>query len=125
MTERVDDLPELRVLVVEDDYVIASELASTLFELGARVLGPVPTVEQALDVIREQGNELDAAVLDINLGSHTAYPVADVLREQGVPFVFATGYDGWSIPEAYSDVPRYCKPVDPAEVIRRLNLLRH
>jgi CheY-like chemotaxis protein len=115
-----DNLHKLRVLVVEDEYVIALDLASALLELGAEVIGPVPSVEQALSVIREHADALDAAVLDINLGSETAYPVAEVLREQRVPFVFATGYDGWSIPDAYGDVPRCYKPVDAADVIRFL-----
>jgi CheY-like chemotaxis protein len=115
-----DDLHKLRVLVVEDEYLIALDLASALLELGAEVIGPVPSVEQALSVIREHADELDAAVLDINLGSETAYPIAEVLREQRVPFVFATGYDGWSVPDAYGDVPRCYKPVDAADVIRFL-----
>jgi CheY-like chemotaxis protein len=116
------DLQKLRVLVVEDEYVIALDLSSALSDLGMEVIGPVPSVEQALSVIREHADELDAAVLDINLGSEMAYPVADALRKQRVPFVFATGYDGWSIPDAYGDVPRCFKPVDAADVIRFLRV---
>lgn len=114
------DLHKFRVLVVEDEYVIALDLASSLLELGVEVIGPAPSVEQALAVIREHADELDAAVLDINLGSETVYPVAEVLRERGVPFVFATGDDRWSIPDAYGDVPRCYKPVDAADVMRYL-----
>jgi CheY-like chemotaxis protein len=117
------DLHKLRVLVVEDEYVIALDLASALAELGAEVIGPVPSVDQALSVIREHAGELDAAVLDINLGSETAYPVAELLRERRVPFVFATGYDGWSIPDAYGDVPRCFKPVDAADVLPCASIL--
>ncbi len=112
------DLRDLRVLVVEDDYVIAMDLAGALSDLGAEVLGPAPSVEEALQIIREQGDALDAAILDINLGAECAYPVADVLRERQLPFVFATGYDAWTLPEAYRDAPRCEKPVDPAEIAR-------
>jgi CheY-like chemotaxis protein len=115
-----DDMHELRVLVVEDDYVIALDLATALLELGVQVIGPVSTTDEALQLVRERSEELDAAILDINLGSHTVYPVADALRERAVPFVFATGYDGWSIPETYRDVARCSKPIDPVEVMRHL-----
>jgi hypothetical protein len=60
------------------------------------------------------------AILDINLGGAMVYPVADALRARGVPFIFATGYEAWSIPEAYSDVPRCEKPVDVRQVTSRL-----
>ncbi|HET9445436.1 MAG TPA: hypothetical protein VFO35_04210 [Steroidobacteraceae bacterium] len=114
------DLQDLRILVVEDDYVIAMDLAWVLSDLGATVLGPAPSAEEATQIIREQGDELDAAILDINLGSHCVFAVADLLRERRLPFVFATGYDAWTIPEPYRDVPRCDKPVNPADVVRYL-----
>jgi CheY-like chemotaxis protein len=115
-----DDLRDLRVLVVEDDYVIALDLARALDELGAQVVGPVSSAEEAVQLVREHDPQIDAAILDINLGSHLVYPVADALRERAVPFVFATGYEAWSIPPAYGAVPRCSKPVDAAQVIRFL-----
>ena len=117
-------LQGLRVLVVEDDYVIALDLVRALDELGALVVGPVGTATEAVQLVGEHGAEIDAAILDVNLGSHTVYPVADALRDRAVPFVFATGYEAWSIPPAYSGVPRCSKPVDPADVIRHLHPVR-
>jgi len=119
MTDRqVVGLRGQRLLVVEDDYLIATDLAMTLEDLGAKVVGPAGSVRQALEVIAAEG-ALDGAVLDINLGQERAWPIADELRRRGVPFVFTTGYDAWIIPEAYRDVPRCEKPVN-AGVLARL-----
>jgi CheY-like chemotaxis protein len=107
-----------RLLVVEDEYLIAADLALALDDGGAEVVGPAGSVEDALELIAAQ-SPLDAAVLDINLGNERAYPIADALRERGVPFIFATGYDPWIIPQAYRDVPRCNKPVD-LRVLARL-----
>ena len=107
-----------RVLVVEDEYFLADDLAQALETLGAQVVGPVPTLEKALALLA--GERVDAAVLDINLKGHAVYPAADVLREQGVPFVFATGYDRRSVPDAYKDVPRWEKPFRPKDLAKAL-----
>ena len=109
-----------RILVVEDEYMIAADLAQTLEKLGAVVVGPAPTVGRALRLVEAEG-QLDGAVLDINLGSEKAYPVADALIARGVPFVFATGYDDWAVPAAYASVPRFEKPVDTAMLTRILS----
>src|SRR3712207_5263467 len=100
-----------RVLVVEDEYFIADDVAKALRTLGAEVVGPVPTREEALAII--SGQEVHLAVLDINLQDQMVYPVADALRDRGVPFVFATGYDARAVAEGYLDVPRWEKPFEP------------
>lgn len=100
-----------RVLVVEDEYTLAEDVAAELERLGAMVVGPVPSVREALALL-DGGPAPDAAILDINLGGELAYPVADALRRRGIPFIFATGYDASAIPPAYADVPRVEKPVD-------------
>ena len=100
-----------RVLVVEDDYMMAQDLRRDLQKLGATVVGPVPRVPEALRLIATQG-ALDGAILDVNLSGEMVYPVADVLRARGIPFVFSTGYGEWALPEAYKQVPRCEKPID-------------
>jgi CheY-like chemotaxis protein len=109
-----------RLLVVEDEYMIAFDLARSLEELGAEVIGPAPTVREALDLIASDKGVLDGAVLDINLSGERAYAVADALAARSVPFVFATGYDSVAIPAAYAEFPRLNKPVDKAELSRLL-----
>jgi CheY-like chemotaxis protein len=108
-----------RLLVVEDEYLIASDLASWLEEQGAQVLGPVPSVDDALALL---DTELlpDAAVLDINLGDEQVFPVADALRAAAVPFVFLSGYDARLIPDHYGDVRRCAKPLDRPRLLRAL-----
>ena len=106
-----------RVLVVEDEYMLAEDLREALESQGAEVVGPVPTVAEALDLLRREPAP-HMAILDINLGGEMVYPVADALRARGIPFLFATGYEPWSILEAYADVPRMEKPVE-------LRSLRH
>jgi CheY-like chemotaxis protein len=96
------------VLVVEDEYLIADDIAGVLSAGGAEVIGPVGTEEKALQLVASE--TLDLAVLDLNLHGAMAYTVADALRQKGVPFVFSTGYDRSVIPEAYADVPRWEKP---------------
>ena len=108
-----------RILVVEDEYFLAEDMRTDLKRAGAEVVGPIPRLKQALDLLA-RGERLDGAVLDINLAGEMVYPLADVLREQGVPFVFATGYDEKNIPRCYADVPWYPKPVAPATVAKAL-----
>ena len=108
-----------RVLVVEDEYFLADDIARVLARLGAEVVGPIATRDGALARLGE-GEPLDAAVLDINLRGETCYPIADALRARGVPFVFATGYDRAVVPAAYHGVPRWEKPFDPDLLVRAL-----
>jgi CheY-like chemotaxis protein len=120
MPESTDAFTNRRILVVEDEYLLATDLAQALEELGATVLGPVGSVEHALSLIAEE-HTIDAAVLDINLGSEKVYPVAQALQERSVPFVFATGYANWVIPSGYSTTPRFEKPVDTRALARILS----
>ncbi len=81
-----------RILVVEDEYMMADDLQYDLEEVGAQVIGPVPSVADALALLAAE-EAIDGAILDVNLRGEKAYPVADVLRERGVLFVLATGYE--------------------------------
>jgi CheY-like chemotaxis protein len=114
------------VLIVEDEYLVAADLAAALEECGAVVFAPVGSVKDALDQIAHHGESLDAAVLDINLRGETVYPVAAKLYALNVPFVFTTGYDADGIPSLYSEVPRLEKPADIGKLVRILeNTRRH
>ena len=118
MTNAQEALTGKRVLVVEDDYFIAKGLARSLKAVGANVLGPVATVADALALI--EAGPLDGAVLDINLRGDFVFPVADVLTERDVPFIFATGYGSKAIPERYASIVRCEKLVEPGAFIRAL-----
>jgi CheY-like chemotaxis protein len=107
-----------RLLVVEDEYLIAMDLSDLIEKAGGEVVGPAGSVEDALELVAREADRLDGAVLDINLRDERVYPVADALNASGVPFVFVTGYDAEMIPEAYAGVPRYEKPVDKARLLR-------
>ena len=107
-----------RVLVVEDEFFIADDLAKALSALGEEVVGPVPAVAEALRVVADE--RLDLAVLDINLRGVPVFPVADALRAKNVPFVFATGYADTAIPAAYASVPRWEKPYREDDLARAL-----
>ena len=109
-----------RILIVEDEYAVAADLAQSLEDRGAVVAGPVGSVREALALIAHE-TALDFAVLDINLGQEKAYPIAEALRSQGVPLVFATGYDAWIIPPEHADVPRLEKPIDLAALARAIS----
>jgi DNA-binding LytR/AlgR family response regulator len=109
-----------RLLIVEDDYMVALELVRSLEEQGVEVLGPAGSVEDALALVEQEGARMDGAVLDINLRNKRVYPVAEALAARGVPFIFATGYDALVIPEAYAHVPRCEKPLDKALLARVL-----
>lgn len=108
-----------RVLLVEDEFFLADDLARALAAQGAAVIGPAATTDDALDLIERDGR-LDGAVLDLNPHGEMAFPVADALLARGVPFVFATGYDAASIPARYAGVTRCEKPVSPAAITRAL-----
>ena len=109
-----------RLLVVEDEYLIATDLALSLEDQGATVVGPVGSIADALALIATEST-LDGAILDINLGHERAWDIAEELRRRGVPFIFATGYDAWITPEAFRDVPRCEKPVDTRVLARLLD----
>jgi PAS domain S-box-containing protein len=99
-----------RVLLVEDEALVAMMIQETLAEFGFEVLGPVSTASEALAAARERS--IDAAVLDINLGDGLVYTVAEILAERGVPFVFVTGYDADSVDARFTGIPILQKPIE-------------
>ena len=120
-TADTEALAYRRALIVEDEYFLADDMAEALWKLGADVVGPVSSTHEALALLAEE--PVDAAVLDINLKGHVVFPVVDALREQGVPFIFATGYDEAAVPEVYKDVARWEKPFRPEDFARGLPAL--
>jgi len=107
------NLSGARVLIVEDAALLAMELETGLSEAGAMVIGPAYELEEAMALLDQP---LDAAVLDANLNGLSVSPVADILAERGVPFVFATGYgDAGGAPSGF-DAPVIRKPYDVTQV---------
>lgn len=108
-----------RILLVEDEYLLAEDLAHSLESAGAKVLGPAPSVDVAMELIASEP-KIDLAVLDINLQGEMVFPVADALLQRGVPFAFATGYDEWSLPPRFASVARIEKPFPAQKLPTRL-----
>ena len=103
-----------RILIVEDEYFIASDLKRTLHREGAIVVGPVGNLAAGMSLAEQQ---IDAAVLDVNLEEALSYPIADRLRSRNIPYMFLTGYDEWSLPAKYRGVARVAKPFPPQSVV--------
>lgn len=97
-----------RGLVVEDEIMVAMYVEDLLTELGYEVVGLATSLDQALPLARE--GAFDFAVLDINLAGQVSFPVADVLRERGIPFLFASGYSSKGLNEEYRSAVRIQKP---------------
>jgi len=108
-------------LIVEDEYLIAADLANSLEDLGIEVVGPAASVEEGLELVKTAGDRLDGALLDVNVRNEPVYPVADALAARGLPFLFTTGYDAMAIPAPYATAPRFEKPVDKERLIRWLS----
>lgn len=117
----IADLSGRRILVVEDEYMIAADLKRALSEAQATVVGPVSDATSALRLMAEEA--VDAAVLDVNLSGTSSFSVADALMQMDVPHMFLTGYDGWSIPERYRETPRMAKPFAMAAVVAMIGTL--
>jgi CheY-like chemotaxis protein len=110
-------LKGLRILVVEDEYAVAADLTWWLEDSGAEVVGPAPTIEDALALVEAHGATLDRAVLDVNLRGETVFAVADALMKLAVPIVFSTGYEDAALPGVYAGVQRLTKPLDHAGLL--------
>jgi CheY-like chemotaxis protein len=108
-------LVDKRVLIVEDEYIVALSIASEVADRGGVVIGPIGTVDGALEAIKNM--DVDGAILDINLRGRPVFPIADALADRHVPFIFATGYeidDG--LPARHANVRCFEKPTPPAVI---------
>ncbi|QDA36138.1 response regulator (plasmid) [Paracoccus liaowanqingii] len=101
--------PARRVLIVEDDWLIASLCAVELERAGLAVTGPFPAVAPALDAI--DAGLVDVALLDVHLGPEDSFAVVDRLDALGIPLAFLTGYDASDLPQRYAARPLITKPV--------------
>lgn len=107
---RMGRLGGLRILVVEDDLMLAEVTGALLAEAGCQVVGPVGRLEEGL--LHARDDRLDGAVLDIDLHGEPSFAIAEVLRGRGVPFLFVTGHqDRGMVPLALRSAPRLDKPV--------------
>lgn len=111
-----------RILVVEDEYFLADEIERALKNVGVEVLGPVPSVRAALELIAVAPAP-EVAVLDVNLDGELVSPVADALAARGVPFVFVSGYDEAALGKQHANALWLEKPVDAASLLRELRRL--
>ena len=110
-----------RVLIVEDSFMLAMEVELLVEECGCAPVGPVSNVADGLVIVRQ--TDLDAAILDINLGDERVWPVAELLHDRGVPFLLATGYSAAEVPPRFRDCLILEKPIRPAALRAGLSSL--
>lgn len=122
-TERSPDRPQqelagLRVLIAEDEFLLAVQLEDELQAAGCTTLGPYASVALATQACREA--RFDLAMLDVNLHGEMIFPVADELYARAIPFVLLSGYGASNLPERYRSVPRVAKPYDSMTLLREI-----
>ncbi len=103
-----------KILVVEDEALVAMLVEDALLDAGFSVIGPAATVAEALRCLAAQ--RPDAVVLDLNLAGETSAPVADALAARGIPYVIATGYGVAGLPPGHKQAIVLAKPYDPLEL---------
>ena len=107
-----------RIVVVEDEYYLAEDLADALKSAGAEVIGPVGSIGQAQELL--DAGDFDGALLDMNLRGELSFALARQLQAADVPFVVVSGYSSGALPPELGDVPRLEKPINPAEAVDAL-----
>jgi two-component SAPR family response regulator len=115
------DVAGCRVLVVEDETLIAVLIEETLEAMECKIVGPAAKLETALQLALDGG--FDIAILDVTLRGGKVYPVAEQLLARGIPFVLASGYGDWALPDALQDQRRLMKPFTPAMLEQEVRLL--
>lgn len=110
-----------RVFVVEDEAIISMGIEDIIETLGYQVVGPVAQLDEALSVATH--GIFDCAILDVNIRGGNTYAVAEILLKRGCPFIFTTGYSGWSLPKHLSGQKRLTKPYSVQELEEYLQTL--
>lgn len=105
-------LTGLRLLIVEDEAMVAMMVEDMLADLGCVVVDVAGTLARGLALVADRALALDGAILDVNLGGDKVYPVAAALTARGIPFIFATGYGIAGIAEDFAHVPALAKPYE-------------
>lgn len=108
------DTRVLRILVVEDEVLLAMQIEDVLLEMGHEVVGPTARILEALDFARHA--TLDFAILDVNIAGSQSFPVADILIAREIPFTFATGYGKEGILDEYCRHPVLSKPYQASDL---------
>jgi CheY-like chemotaxis protein len=111
-------LTGLKVLVVEDEMLVSMLVEDMLQEFGCTVIGPAPDIDQALALARDC--DLDAAILDVNVGGRQIFPVADLLKARSLPYAFASGYGEAGLIDPHRSAPVLQKPFRQADLERVL-----
>lgn len=109
------------MLVVEDETLIALLIEDVLSAMGCEIVGPTGKLETALQLARDEA--FDAAILDVTIRGGKIYPVAEQLLARRIPFVLASGYGDWALPESLRDQRRLMKPFATAELEEQARLL--
>ena len=104
-----------RVLVVEDESLVAMLLETILEDMECIPVGPASNIDDGETLARDTA-DLDAALLDVNVAGRQVFPVAEVLKARGVPFVFSTGYGEGGLPEEWRGQPTLQKPFTEAAI---------
>jgi DNA-binding NtrC family response regulator len=110
-----------RILVVEDEFLVALLLQGELEALGFSIVGPFTSVTSGIEASRRE--DFDLAILDVNLGGEMVFPLADELSAHGVPFLFVSGYGEVVLPERHRAAPRLAKPYDQTALAREIERL--
>jgi DNA-binding response OmpR family regulator len=121
MKKEAQDTAGRRVLVVEDEALIAILIEDVVQDSGGAIVGPVATLEKALKLAEEE--DFDAAILDVTIRGGKVFAVAKLLQERGIPFVFASGYGDWALPKELRDKPRLTKPFTVGELEEQVRFL--
>lgn len=103
-----------RILIVEDESLVAMLLETILEDMGCSPVGPASNIDDGLALV--QAESLDAALLDVNVAGRQVFPVAQALKDRGIPFVFSTGYGEGGLPNEWRGQPTIQKPFTEAAV---------
>jgi CheY-like chemotaxis protein len=117
-------LAKARILLVEDDPLIGLEFQTALVDAGVETIGPMPDLHHSLSAIMGNGRRFDAAILDVNLRGESTLPLAQLLSERGVPYIFVSGYDLETVlPAELRQAPKLQKPVTGTQLLAAIQLL--